>query len=99
MTRQRSYLFPRVLTGKEIHLRLFGFFKKLLDIEDYENQVINVPAEDQKWRLILANRSSYDICPYCDKTGCYGCPLPFDDSVTVEQLWEKSKKAKYETKL
>jgi len=48
---------------------------------------------------LLANRSSYDPCPYCTNTGCYGCPLPFDDSITVEELWEKSKQAKYETKL
>ena len=81
-----------------MHLRIFGYFKTLLKVEDYEKEIINAPPEDQKWRLILANRSSYDVCPYCDKTGCYGCPLPFDDSITVEQLWEKSKKARYETK-
>jgi uncharacterized UBP type Zn finger protein len=61
--------------------------------------VINAEPDDQKWRVLLVTKSSYETCHYCNSLSCYNCPVPYSDDVTIQDLNEKCAKWKDTHKL
>lgn len=46
------------------------FGQHLDKVGDYQKDIIECEAADQKWRILLVTKSSYDMCEYCKKIGC-----------------------------
>lgn len=93
-------MFDKSKTLKDIHLTLFSYYKSLLtDVNDYEQDIINVPAADQKWRILIVSNGKHEVCFFCGQMSCENCPLPFDDKVTLGDLLGKVKPGRYLYKL
>jgi hypothetical protein len=71
--------------------KYWGF---MLGVENYEKDVLNAEKEEQKWRVLLVTKSSYEFCQFCEKISCYNCPLPYTDDLTVKDLLAKCDKFK-----
>ena len=91
-------MFNKSLTTKEIHLRLYSFYKDLLKVKNYEEEIINVPSGDQRWRVLIVTNSRFDACYFCGKTGCENCNLPYSDDITLGDLMAKIKPGRTEHK-
>lgn len=98
ITYQRAYLFNKTDTTKQIHLKLFSYYKDHLKVEDYEEEIIKVPAADQRWRIHIVTNSKFDACYFCGQTGCENCVLPFSDEITLADLLAKIKPGRTEHK-
>ena len=96
---QKVYLFNKSLSTKQLHLMLFSYYRSLLNgVTNYEEEVIQAPAADQRWRVLMVTNSRFDACSFCGKNRCENCLLPFDDQITLGDLLAKIKPGRYEYK-
>ena len=53
--------------------------------------MINVETKEQPFKFLFSPSSHYNPCEYCDKKGCDGCPVPFNDEPFLKDIQIKGK--------
>lgn len=99
----RLYFFSKSLTYKQVHYRIYSYYKQFYEIASYENEVVNAELKDQPFRILCMPATYYTPCDFCGKKSCEGCWLKFSDDkfmpehpvekkIEIELYWRKNAK-------
>lgn len=86
---RRIYFFSNDTTTKQLHYRLYSYYKQHYEVGNYEQDIINVSAQEQPLRIMGLPSSYSDICKSCCQKNCQGCIFRFDDTKLGQFLQDK----------
>ena len=86
----------RDYTCKEVHEKLYSFYREVYPVDDYEKEIVEIEHKEQPMRVLLIPASRFSNCDYCGKKSCDGCQLPFEEKKFGEVIPENDQKVEIE---
>ena len=99
----RNIFLNKKLTCKEIHYKIFEYFKTICPQETFNKNFNNLDTnnENDNYDFQIKNQYPYRLriknimknkdkpCVICNKIDCHNCLLPFSDKITLQNLIDK----------